>query len=257
MIKALALIGSMALLLGGCAPDITETDFFSRHPEDTVPVSDEVVLLDHQNGAVSIRLISEGGLRAGLNDILIESSGGATRIQLSAILDTGLHRIESPVPTEEIENGQSVFVLPPEGVDGDWLIQLTYTTPDGQWAVHAPVSIRESQWVQRLADSDNYISWMTPIIPSSGIETMEFALHHFTGEAFQPVENAQMDLYPYMDMGGGEGHSAPYVAPVSSGNGRYRGNVNFIMSGGWDLTVQVDVPAIGNKSVLFKGFTVR
>ncbi len=62
-----------------------------------------------------------------------------------------------------------------------------------------------------------------------------------------------LDLYPYMDMGAGEGHSTPFLAPTHVGDGHYRGEVNFIMSGGWDMTVRMS----GGEEVIFKGFTVR
>ncbi|NND69985.1 MAG: hypothetical protein HKN43_00240, partial [Rhodothermales bacterium] len=76
-------------------------------------------------------------------------------------------------------------------------------------------------------------------------------------QGFIPVTDAQIDLYPYMDMGAGEGHSTPFEKPVHIGDGEYRGMVNFIMAGGWDMTVYVQRPLSAPDTVLFQGFIVN
>ena len=57
-------------------------------------------------------------------------------------------------------------------------------------------------------------------------------------------------------MGADQGHSTPYEAPVHTSNGRYKGSVNFIMSGGWDMTVFIQHTDMARDTVKFNGFIV-
>jgi len=245
------------LVLTGCAPDITETDFFSRHPEDIQTGPSEVVLLDHQQNGVQIKLTAGKTLHWGPNTVQVESSGNPTNIRISAYLDTGTDLISSPIPYSEYDNNPLIFVTAPDGVEGTWMLELEYTTGAGSFVVRQPISVEEGIWVQHVEDSPLYVSWISPVSPVAGTEQLEFAIHRFDGRAFLPVPDAILDLYPYMDMGAGDGHSAPYEAPVHTGGGRYVGSVNFIMSGGWDLTVKIGSNPTSAQSVIFKGFTVR
>ena len=63
------------------------------------------------------------------------------------------------------------------------------------------------------------------------------------------------DLYPYMDMGGGDGHSTPYD-DFTAEDGRYRWMVDFIMSGGWEMTVTLTPPGESQQTFRFVGYTV-
>lgn len=55
--------------------------------------------------------------------------------------------------------------------------------------------------------------------------------------SFPPVENAVLEIYPYMDMGGGSGHSTEFTAPEAEGSGYYEGSINYSMSGTWTTSV--------------------
>ena len=60
--------------------------------------------------------------------------------------------------------------------------------------------------------------------------------------SFPPVNSAELVVYPYMDMGGGSGHSTPFETPVAMGEGMYTGSINYSMSGTWttDITLQIE-----------------
>jgi hypothetical protein len=58
---------------------------------------------------------------------------------------------------------------------------------------------------------------------------------------FPPVSDAEFLVYPYMDMGGGSGHSTDFTNPVATGNGMYEGDINYSMSGVWTTSVELTV----------------
>ena len=70
------------------------------------------------------------------------------------------------------------------------------------------------------------------------------------------VDGATVELYPYMDMGGGDGHSTPHSGPEALDGGRYGWDVNFIMSGGWEMTVTLSPPGEVDRVATFIGYTV-
>ena len=231
-------------LASGCAPDITDTEFFSRHPGPEIDGDGTIVLLDHSEGASRITLSHDGPLRWGYNEITAEIEGSVSNVSTVLYLDTGSQRIESPIGP--------MHILDPE-LDGDWMIEVSFSTPAGQFIARNAIEVTEDIWVQRLEGSDLFVSWIAPGQPSTGAEMFEVAVHTFNGSAFEPSTGLNLDLYPYMDMGGGDGHSTPYSKPVHTGNGFYQSEVNFIMSGGWDMTVLFS----DTESVVFKGFTVK
>ena len=245
------------LLLAGCAPDITETDFYNRHPDPSTSGPTEIVLLDHRDTQGSIKLISDAPLHWGPNTIQVQTSGSVSNVELAVVLDTGSDLISSPIPSVQSDTEVVVFVTPPSETNGSWQLELSYATNQGQFSILQPVTIEEDIWVQHVENTSLFVSWIAPLSPQAGTERLEFAVHRFDGHAFIPVPDAILDLYPYMDMGAGDGHSAPYEAPTYQGQGRYVGSVNFIMSGGWDLTVRLGSNPTSSQSVVFKGFTVR
>jgi hypothetical protein len=59
-----------------------------------------------------------------------------------------------------------------------------------------------------------------------------------------------------MDMGGGEGHSTPFTPPFEPEAGLWRCQVNFIMAGGWELSMHILRPGVDRETVRFAPFTV-
>ena len=242
----------MLVLLGGCAPDITDTEFFSRHPDPDLTPEGDIVLAEHTNGDVQIRILSPDNLKWGFNQITLETQGAYQNLSVSAFLDTGSSRIESPLGSSASVDAPLIHVLDP-GIPGDWTLEVAYSTGQGNFITVYPIVVEEDIWVQPIGTQKRFVSWISPEEPKTGADSFEIAIHEFDGFSFIPLTSSSVDLYPYMDMGAGEGHSTPYVAPTHIGDGRYRGEVNFIMSGGWDMTVMLN----GNENVIFKGFTVR
>jgi hypothetical protein len=155
------------------------------------------------------------------------------------------------------EAGAFFLALPAS--EGRWHIGWHFETQDGRAGSGTfEFEVSESIWLQRIEQEGEtyFVSWVAPGRPVTGENPFEVALHRETATGFLPVTDAVLDLYPYMDMGGGDGHSTPYEPPVHTGGGHYEGRVNFIMSGGWDMTVYVDRPEHTTATVVFENYSV-
>lgn len=256
--------------LHGCAPDISETDFFNEHPE-AVDIGENYIEIgqENQNG-YTFRLLAPEMLHAGHSTVWVEirqdeHAVAAGDIQVTPIWTNEVRAVIPPFATvqaskmEETDRFEaSPFFLEPSGHEGAWELHVDYDISGNVGTVVFNVDVREDIWVQHVEGSeDYYVSWVLPVRPTIGTDVIRFALHRLSDQGFIPVENAVIDLYPYMDMGAGEGHSTPFEAPEYSGEGMYTGQVNFIMSGGWDMTAFVQRPAAEQDTVIFKGFTVH
>ena len=263
-------LGAFLLLSAGCAPDITETEFFREHPEETDPSETFVELGQQTDGALTFRLLAPDSLHIGHSTVWIEASQGETpvstgRFTLTPTWETGTRVLVSPeasasaAATEVDGRFEGIpFFLQPVGEDGYWMLYVEYEAGGQQGILPFPVDVVPDLWVQHVDEAGDYfVSWVQPVRPSTGNATFELTLNRLTDAGFAPIEGAVLDLYPYMDMGAGEGHSTPYEAPVHIRDGAYRGMVNFIMSGGWDMTVYVQRPGVPADTVVFKGFTVH
>ncbi|MBO6575688.1 MAG: FixH family protein [Rhodothermales bacterium] len=254
------LLTLFGLSLVGCAPDITETDFFSRHPD--APVGDESVeVTSVQDGALELRVTAPRPLQWGHNLISLEAFAGGDPAGAEATV-TPYFLVEGdriPVPFDPVtlrsgDEPAVLYLLEPVELDGRWVLDVVWQSAGSSGTRTVDVTVRPGLWVGTVPGTGEYLTWVRPTEPRTGQDVLELALHRFIEGRFQPVEGVPFDLYPYMDMGGGEGHSTPYAPPGSVGNGRYRGEINFIMSGGWDLTVYVGA---NRTAVLFEGFEVR
>ena len=263
MIRTLVLAG---LLTTGCAPSITDTDFFREHPAD----------IDSEETSTELGIVTDGNLRITLSapdSLQIGSSivWAEATIDGSPISDADItvlsrwvtksRTIDSPLGAVRLVasdtpgrlEGIPIFV-PPHGEEGYWQLKITHKVGGKSGESVLPIKIKSSIWVQYT--DGYYISWVQPIRPVIGLDVIEFALHRLVDKEFLPMEDASIDLYPWMDMGADQGHSTPYEAPRHVSHGLYKGTVNFIMSGGWEMTVLVQRPDVPQDTINFKGFTV-
>lgn len=265
-----AVFGLLLALGGGCAPDIADTDFFREHP-DVMAAGDRFVELGQQTErGLAFRLLAPDSLRIGHSTVWIEVSQGdaplsAGRFAMTPHWVTGTRALVSPqgaaraAPADEEGRFEGApFFLQPVGEAGHWELHVEYEAGGQEGALVFPVEVAPDVWVQHVEGAEAYyVSWLRPVRPATGNDIFEVALHRLTDQGFAPIKDAALDLYPYMDMGAGEGHSTPYEPPRHLGGGAYRGSVNFIMSGGWDLTVYVRRPGLPADTVVFRGFTVH
>ncbi len=247
------------LSLAACAPDITDTGFFQRHPDGN-ELSDRVALGTVDIAGQTVALSAAGPLTEGWNTILVEP--GVPSLSLQPVWTDGERTVRSPFPapvaveTDEGLTFDVLFLAPPDD-SGQWELALGSAGAAAGPVVSLPVDVNPGWQVVRLADPTYSLTWYAPRQPATGNDRLELFLHRFDGTRFEGVSNASLALDPYMDMGGGEGHSTPYTDPVDAGDGWYTASINFIMSGEWDVRVQVSAPGQPTESVQFADFNVR
>lgn len=263
MIRNLPLI---ALFLTGCTPSITDTDFFREHPTEVHTEDTSIELGVVRDGQLTIRMSAPDSLRTGGNvlwaDVMINespASNGSFAVLVRWV--SGIRTVESPLGEVKLSTtdtpgrfeGRSLFVAP-RNEEGHWQLQITYETGGESGEAILPVDIQSSIWIQYA--NGYYVSWVQPVRPVTGLDVIEFALHRLENEVFLSLENAEIELFPWMDMGAEQGHSTPYEAPKHVHHGRYRGRINFIMTGKWEMTVFIQQQGTAPDTVHFNGFTV-
>jgi len=261
---------AVLLLLGlaACVPDgLTDYDFHELQPD---PPADE------RTGEVAIDTQSAGGLAVALTAMRGGPHLGYVRLGL-AVSDGGTSVTDATVTLSATlasgpAAGAALPVEAPAGADAEGVFRgaaflITPDTTARAFSIHAVVQAngktadvtflveaRNDLWMQPAGDL--LVSWVDPLRPVVGQNRFAVAVHRWTGTAFEPVDGAEADLYPYMDMGGGDGHSTPYSGFQALGGGRYAWTVDFIMTGGWEMTVTLTPPGGAEASAKFVGYTV-
>ena len=260
------LVGLALLIVAGCAPDITDTDFFREHPVATGLDEAHVEIGQIKNVDLVIKVSAPDSLHIGASTIGIDAVVNGTSIEDGKFVLTPQWVASGRILTSPLGTVQltatgtpgrfegTPFFVEPKGQKGHWQLHITYLAGGQSGESILPVYVRPAPWVQ--GTHDYYVSWVRPVRPVTEAAAIEFALHRLTSDGFAPMEDVVLDLYPWMDMGAGQGHSTPYVAPSHVQEGHYRGAINFIMSGRWDLTVFVQRPGMTRDTVEFKGFIV-
>lgn len=268
------LLSLLLLALAGCVPDgLTDFDFQELQPD---PPADErtgeVVVGTASDGGVSVELRAErGGPHLGYVRLgFAVTAGGAARtdarVTLAATPASG-PAAGVPLPVERPARADAggvfrgaAFLLTTDTTARRFTLRATVETNGTTAEVAFPLDARNDLWMQpagRLEESSPVlVSWVDPLRPVVGDNRYVVAAHRWTGSAFEPVDGAAADLHPYMDMGGGDGHSTPYGGFEALGDGRYAWDVDFIMSGGWEMTVTLAPPGEGERAAEFVGFTV-
>ena len=264
------------LAVAGCVPDgLTDFDFQElQPPAPPDELTGDVVVGTATDGGLTVELTAaRGGPHLGYVRLgLRVSDGGAAltdaRVAVAATpadgpADGAALPVESPTEADGagVFRG-AAFLLAPDapGGDGDATTARSFTISatveaNGKTAdVSFPVEARADLWMRPAGDL--LVSWVDPLRPVVGVNRYVVAVHRWTGAAFEPVDGAAADLRPYMDMGGGDGHSTPYDGFAALGDGRYAWDVDFIMSGGWEMTVLVTPPGESEAAAPFLGFIV-
>ena len=260
----------LILLLGlaACVPDnLTDFDFKGLQPPPPAdePTGDVVVGTASDGGLEVTLTAARGGPHLGYVRLGLEvRDGGAAvpgaRIGLEAQATAGpAAGVALPVepPGAAGDDGvyrAAAFLLSPDTTARRFAVRAVVQANGKTAEVAFPVEARRALWMQ--PDGDLLVSWVDPLRPVVGVNRYVVAVHRWTGAAFEPVDGATADLEPYMDMGGGDGHSTPYDGFEALGGGRYGWDVDFIMSGGWEMGVAVTPPGGLEARVEFVGYTV-
>ncbi len=228
----------------------------SCNTSDSDPKLDLIPINSVTVDGFTISLEAEKELETGANYLYwqIEKNGNSVEPQsftITPIMDMGemMHStpFDQPQTAEEDDRylkNRAIFIMP-SGSMGSWAINFEMKTQAGEVIKdEMPVNINSS-WKLTSIRNDNdkiyFITWYAPQKPVSGNNDLIFMVH--TREkmmSFPPVEDAELNIYPYMDMGG-SGHSTDFTNPVATGEGFYEGDINYSMSGVWTTYVELIV----------------
>lgn len=254
------------LVLAGCVPDgLTDFDFRDLQPD---PPADELT------GEVAVGTVEAGGLTLALTAMRGGPHLGYVRLGLAVergglpVPDARVALAATPasgpaagvaLPVEALTLGDGVFrgaafLLTPDTTARQFTITATVEAGGSTAEATFPIEARNDLWMQPAGDV--LVSWVDPLRPVVGENRYVVAAHRWTGSAFEAVDGAEATLAPYMDMGGGDGHSTPHGEVAALGGGRYAWDVDFIMSGGWEMTVTLTPPGGSDRVARFIGYTV-
>lgn len=269
----LRFIPLMLLLLSGCLPDdLHDFDFRENQPpspEQPGMITYELIG-EKSDRDVSIRLSAEGGLKAGYRPMRVAVTQAGAAVADAQISVTGIGRFADSERTLPINRpftaiadsvglyGGSVFLLG-DRPDTPVELRIRAQIQGESYEVVFEDDLPEHPLAVRNMASDGlavHAVWMHPRNAVVGRNTFEAALFFETSTGFEPLGGATVGLYPYMDMGGGDGHSTPFSSPEEYAAGRWRSEITFIMSGGWELSLYLDRAGVERDTFLFSPFIV-
>ncbi|WP_222164728.1 FixH family protein [Edaphocola aurantiacus] len=135
-------------------------------------------------------------------------------------------------------SGAAVFIMPTADDDA-WKMEVTV---NGQKvAIPVTVGTFPTKVISISLGSDNttyIVSLLRPAAWKVGMNDVEFTVHKITDMMnFPAVDNLSLEMTPEMPS---MGHGSPNnISPVSTGNGHYKGKVNYTMTGDWRLHLKV------------------
>ncbi len=203
----------------------------------------------------TISLESDKELETGSNDLYWKVEKGTDiiipkSISINPMMDMGdmMHSTPYDQPEASKEDDRyfknmAVFIMP-GGMMGSWSVDFEVTLQNNKVITgEMPIEVASSWRLTSVRDQNDkvyFITWHTPENPVVGQNDLTFLIH--TRESmmnFPPVDDVKMSIYPYMDMGGGSGHSTDFTTPSATENGFYKGSINHSMSGTWTTSVEL------------------
>ena len=194
---------------------------------------------------ITVRLESnKKNLSTGYNTIYIvlkDAHGNSLKdkeITLTPMMDMGMMQHSSPVeqpiynPSTNAYQGAVVFTMP-SGDMGSWNMTISFDTED----VVLDINIQESKLKETGSysgnDGNKYFITLLPHQPwTVGMNDFQILVNRNESK-FPTEDDFTITVNPQMLS---MGHGSPNNAhPVSIGNGKYQGRVNFTMTGDWRL----------------------
>ncbi|MBO6534593.1 MAG: FixH family protein [Balneolaceae bacterium] len=203
----------------------------------------------------TVQLFSESNFITGGNTLYwsIKKDGKTAELRsfsVTPMMDMGMMQHSTPYTQPKAYDefpayytNDATFIMP-SGEMGTWDIKFTMVTmADEEISGSIDITVDSSWHLTSVKDSNDqmyFISWNTPRNPTSGSNDIVIMLYkRETMMSFPMVADADVSIYPYMDMGSGQGHSTSFTDPVATADGAYMGNITYNMSGTWTTTVSV------------------
>lgn len=236
-------IAICASLFVSCEKEETETP--DTHPKEKIA---EQTLSD---GTTITLWADQAELTVGYNSIYIRVDDHDDAVQdatihLHPLMDMHHMQHSSPVeqphfdPDLQLYAGAIVFTMP-SGEMGTWQIQTTVNDETVILDVEIKAEPEHVKTVTTFTGTDGNaytISLIQPAAPKIGINELEVLVNKRADHNhFPPEEGLTIAFDPQMTS---MNHGSPNnVDPVHGANGRYKGRVNFTMSGDWRLHFEV------------------
>lgn len=230
------LIGCSALSCKKESPEPVESNLI-KLAETTISDNRKIILFADQ-----------AQLTVGYNLIYIhvENASGEidkqASVEITPLMDMHTMQHSSPVeqpvyvPSKELYVGAVVFTMP-SGEMGAWKLTVEVDGHPVDLAVAIADVPAGTKPVGSFVGTDGTsytLALIQPRAPKIGVNDLDILvsartdMHHFT-----PVDELEVTFEPEMPS---MGHGSPNnVDPTGIGNGRYKGKVNFTMTGDWRL----------------------
>jgi hypothetical protein len=175
-------------------------------------------------------------------------------ISFAPLMDMGMMKHSCPFtnPENKVEDGTKAFVgsvvfIMPSTSTGSWMIDINVqnnaTNQEGMASFDITViedtEPRLFSFVSAFDSSKLFVALIDPMKPETGINKFNLGIYKKeTMMSFPGVEGIVVKSEPWMPS---MNHGSPNnVDPVSVGNGMYEGQVNFTMTGYWQIMLDFE-----------------
>lgn len=215
---------------------------------------------EFHDGDYTVTAYSKAPLSVGFHEIYLEvTENGIPMEDLHIHFNTMMHMEghSHASPFGEPENHRddtynlyeawAIFTMP-SGDMGDWELEITIHDMDHTGleiigTIGMDVDAENSNRVRIFtgADDNTYIlTWIEPQEPETGINDLVVSLHTAASMMDYPaVINAGIVFEPWMPAPSMDHGSRNNVNPEHQGSGFYQGEVNFNMTGDWELRFEI------------------
>ncbi len=245
----LLFISVLALSLSAC---------IEKNNSEDIVEPDLMKLGEFTDNGISVVAYAIRPLTVGLNHLYFEVHENGVRynrplIRFNTMMHMEDHSHASPygTPSQDREatynlyKSWAIFTMP-SGMMGTWELQITILNATQSATVasgNIQISVEQANNVSTFMAEDGSRYVLTLINPSSpkvGMNNLEVAIHKRESMMeFPPVVNAVISFHPWMpSMDHGSSNN---VSPVHQSDGFYKGQVNFNMTGDWQLRFDIQI----------------
>jgi hypothetical protein len=224
--------------------------------DDLIQPPDLYKLGEFTDNGLTVEAWADQPLAVGYNNLYFEVHEDGVRFERAHIYLTTMMHMEAhshASPFDEpghhrdemhhLYKAWAIFTMP-SGMMGSWELQITVHDEEHSGFEAAgiiEVDVEESNRVKTFMTEDEsryVLTLVEPADPETGLNDLKVALHKRESmRNFPPVLNAGFEFEPWMpSMDHGSGNN---VAPVHDNNGFYSGQVNFNMTGDWELRFNI------------------
>jgi hypothetical protein len=248
--KQIFILFAFALLFAAC-----------ENEEDNIPEEmnlQPVVKANSEAGHFSVELMAKETLFQGYNKLYLDirkSSGNSRVTQASVKLLPLMHMttmthaapVENPPASASDEGyfeGAVVFIMPSNPDEG-WTLEVAIDAEGQKDTVDLTIpevkSLEEAREFNVMSEATGktyFVSLVEPSAPKVGLNEIEFTVHYRENMlSFPAAEDLSIAIEPEMPS---MNHGSPNnVNPVHTGNGHYKGKVNFTMTGWWRVNIDL------------------